>query len=114
MKAMNRVREAQLRHARHYVSALKKADAFYMEGSLATDDGLRLFDLEQPNIERGQAWAQSNLKRDPEAASLCLQYVLEGRNITVLRQQSSILIQWLEVGLLAARDLGLRQGEEDC
>jgi hypothetical protein len=48
MKAINRVREAQLRHARHYVSALKKADAFYMEGGLATDDGLSLFDLEQP------------------------------------------------------------------
>jgi hypothetical protein len=69
----------QLRHARHYVSALKKGDAFYIEGGLAIDDGLSLFDLEQPNIEQEQAWAQSNLKRDPEAALLCLQYGLEAR-----------------------------------
>lgn len=98
--------EAQLRHAKCYVRALKKADSSYIEGGLAIDPALRLFELEQANIERGRAWAERNLNRDLEAASLCLEYVLVGRNLLGIRQQASILIHWLEVGLLASRQVG--------
>lgn len=80
---MPKVIETQLRHSKYYALALRKADELYMRGGSDVYEGLRLLDLDRENTERGQAWAGANLKDHLEAASLCLDYALGGRNILV-------------------------------
>jgi hypothetical protein len=49
---MSSYHEAQLRQAKYYVSTLTKVDTLYIEGGIAIDQGLSLFDIEQHNLER--------------------------------------------------------------
>src|SRR6266404_7291580 len=106
--------DGQRRHAKYYVTVIDKVERLYLEGGLAIDSALRIFNIERPNIERGYTWAKANLNRDSEATSLSVQYVIEGKNILGLRLQASALIQWLEAGLLASIALESPQNEEDC
>jgi tetratricopeptide (TPR) repeat protein len=96
------------------VSTLRKADTLYVKGDAAIERGLNLFDLERANIEAGQAWAARNWDRNLEAASVCQEYALVGRNILGLRLRAVVLIRWLEVALLAARRSNQRQAAGDC
>jgi hypothetical protein len=78
---MANLHEAQLRHARHYANTLKKVDTLYIKGGVDIIHGLSLLELEQANIEAGQAWAVSNLNNNLSATELCVEYALNGKNI---------------------------------
>jgi len=47
--------QSRLRHSRHYIDVLSKANDLYKQGGENVLQGLKLFDLEQKNIEAGQA-----------------------------------------------------------
>lgn len=86
---MTSLREARLRHAEYYTSALGKADTLYVKGGGDTDIGLNFFDIEQANIETGQLYAAGDWEQDVKAAAVCLEYAIHGRNILALRLQTS-------------------------
>jgi tetratricopeptide (TPR) repeat protein len=103
--------DAALRHAGHYMAALRKADELYLKGGESVMRGLALFDLEWGNIQAGQAWAAAHAAESPEAARLSNDYPDAGVYCLALRRRPRERIQWLETGLLAARHLKDREGE---
>jgi tetratricopeptide (TPR) repeat protein len=104
--------QAQLQHAKHYLSVLAQADDLYLEGGPALLSGLRLFDLEWTNISAGQAGAADLATRDPQEAELAWEYPHAGAYCLHLRLRPSEWIDWLEVALTAARQLGDHEREE--
>lgn len=47
-----------MRHSIHYLEVLRRADALFQEGDVATEDGLKLFEESWDNIRRAQAEVQ--------------------------------------------------------
>jgi len=103
--------EASLRHARHYLETVWRADELYKKGGDCLMSGLALFDLERGNIEEGQAWAAEGSAKDDAAAEACNDYPNAGAYCLGLRQHARECIAWLEAGLKAARRLGKRDHE---
>jgi tetratricopeptide (TPR) repeat protein len=103
--------EGQRRHALHYVSLLREADELYMQGGETIKRGLILFDLEWPNIQAGQAWAEKYASEDDLAASLCNYYPGAGSDLLGLRQDPREQIRWLNSALAAAQRLKNRPAE---
>jgi tetratricopeptide (TPR) repeat protein len=102
---------ASRHHATHYATVLRAAKELYKQGGEAIQRGLALFDLEQKNIQAGQAWAEANLGKDDTAAQLCDDYPDAGTYILDLRQHPHERIRWLESALAAARRLKRREAE---
>ena len=102
---------ASQRHAAHYVTVLRAADELYEQGGEAIQRGLALFDLEQKNIEAGQAWAEKHANENKRALELCDDYSTWGYMILPLRQHPRQQIVWLEIAMKAAQRLGRRQAE---
>jgi tetratricopeptide (TPR) repeat protein len=98
-------------HASHYLSVLSDADDLYLKGGEALKQGLVLFDLEWPNVQAGQAWAEEQAGKDDAAASLCNDYPNAGAYLLLLRQHARERIRWLESALAAARRLNNRDDE---
>ena len=100
--------EGQRRHASYYLSVLREAKELYKKGGEALKRGLVLFDLEWPNIQAGQIWAEEHASEDSEddvAVSLCSNYPGAGVYLLNLRQHPRERIRWLEAALVAARRL---------
>lgn len=92
---------AKKRHATYYLTTLLAAvDYFSKKNSAAM--GLALFDLEWENLRTGQAWAEVNLEKDWNAASLCCAYANAGADFLKIRQKKT-RIQWCKAGLSAAK-----------
>ena len=110
---------AQQRHAAHYETVLRAANALYQRGGDNITRGLALFDLEWPNIQAGQAWAAAHLLPPSEtgegggdtAAQLCSAYPSAGADVLDLRQHPHEHIRWREAALAAARRLKDRKAE---
>ena len=92
-------RQAHLRHAEHYEEVLRAADDLYEQGGAGRLQGLALFDLEQENIEAGQAWAAAYAAEDDAAARLCSNYPEVGAYLLHLRLHAREQIRWLEVAV---------------
>jgi tetratricopeptide (TPR) repeat protein len=103
--------EARLRHASHYKDVLNTAKALYKQGGENIMVGLRLFDLEWHNIRAGQAWAASEAETSRAAAELCFEYPYSGAYVLQLRQHPREQMQWLEIAVSAAHQVGNRPGE---
>ena len=103
--------DAQRRHAEHYRLVLAGADDLYLEGGESLMEGLRLFDLEQGNIQAGQAWAAAHADEDDDAARLCSGYCNAGVYVLNLRQHPRQWIEWLDSALTSARRLKDRKAE---
>jgi tetratricopeptide (TPR) repeat protein len=101
----------RLRHAKHYLGVLSRAEAFYEAGGESITRGLALFDLEWGNIQAGQAWAAADLRNDHEAVRLRSDYAGSGVFILKLRQPPTEGILWGEAGLEAARTMQDRAAE---
>jgi tetratricopeptide (TPR) repeat protein len=99
------------RHALHYARVLDIADDRYRQGHTALREGLALFDTEWPNIRAGQRWAAAHAESSAEAANLCISYPIRGRRLLELRRPPRERTAWIEDGLRAARQLGLRDAE---
>jgi len=104
------LREAQLRHAQHYVEILAQADRQYLLGAENTAHGLDLFDLAWENIRVGQHWAAANASSDKDALPLCNEYPDVGLYCLNIRVHSQTWIAWLLAGLAAAQQLGDQLG----
>ncbi len=102
---------AEARHAAHYRGVLARANELYLQGGDAIAAGLALFDLEQHDIEAGQAWAAERVEEDDDAARLCSSYPDAGAHVLNLRQAPWARIAWLEAAAGAARRTGDRRLE---
>ncbi|MCI0664476.1 MAG: tetratricopeptide repeat protein, partial [Acidobacteria bacterium] len=108
---MSRLREAQLRHAAHYLAVLMEADKSYYSGGEMIERGLDLFDLEWSNIREGQSYAERYANEVDQAATLCSNYPYWGAYILALRQPTRERVCWLESALIAAQRLKDRAAE---
>lgn len=102
---------ARLRHTRHYLEVLDRADVLYLKGGEQILVGLRLFDTERSNIQAGQAWAAKSSAGSEEAADLCSSYPAKGTYVLHTRLHPREQIQWREAALEAARQQGDRSQE---
>jgi tetratricopeptide (TPR) repeat protein len=96
---------AKYRHAKHFCSTLKQANALYEQGGEAVARGLTLYDLELANIEAGQAWVDTHAGEVDSAAELCIEYSDAGVEMLLLRQHAREYIRWQESALSAARKM---------
>ncbi len=103
--------DSQRRHAGYYQKISAGADWLYRQGREQLMQGLTLFDLEWTNIQAGHAWAVQYADMDPEALSLCDDYVAKCYEIVFLRQHPRERINWLETALSAARKLVRKESE---
>jgi tetratricopeptide (TPR) repeat protein len=103
--------QASLRHALHYISVLRGAERSYLESAESAEHGLRIFDMERPHIEVGQAWAVAHATARKEAACLCSEFGEAGVYCLAVRQYPTDSIQWLEAALNAARQINDRPAE---
>jgi len=99
------------RHAAHYLNVLRAANQIYGKSAEYPWVGLALFDLEWPNIEAGQSWAESRAGVDDVAATLCSHYPDAGAHLFHLRVHPRQQIRWREAALAAARRLNNRKEE---
>jgi tetratricopeptide (TPR) repeat protein len=102
------------RHSEHFGDVLSRADELYMKGGEKILAGLELFDLEWPNIQAGQIWAEKNLECDHSAANLCRMYYSTGVYVLSLRLDPVQKISWNKAGIRASRCLGDKVMEVDC
>ncbi len=102
---------ARRMHAEHYADVLERANITFLEGGANVLSGLLLFDGERPNIEAGYGWAHDHRYIDAKAAWRCMTYPLAGANVLDLRQTAWERIDWLNVAVTAAREIGDRRGE---
>jgi tetratricopeptide (TPR) repeat protein len=103
--------KGQRRHASHYLSLFSEANRLYEQGGEALKRGLIMFDLEWPNIQAGQTWAEEHSSEGDEAASLCSNYPNAGFYLLNLRQYPRASIRWRKAALDAARRLKNRVAE---
>lgn len=103
--------KGQRRHASHYLRMIREADKLYLQGGEALKRGLVLFDLEWPNIQAGQGWAEKHAREDNVAASLCNDYPSAGAHLLHILQHPGERIRWLKSALTAARRLKKRVDE---
>jgi tetratricopeptide (TPR) repeat protein len=101
-------REAQLRHARHYLVRLKSLEQRYLRGGDEAQQSVGAFDECWPQIERGQQWAAAHRSADPEAQELAQAYPLGASDLLHLRQPPRQRIEWLEAASAAADSTGER------
>jgi tetratricopeptide (TPR) repeat protein len=100
-----RLRTAQERHSTYYLNLLREIDEMYLHGGDAVQKSLTLFDLEGPNIRRGQEWAAKLANENEAAAKLCSEYPYAARHVLELRQHPSERLSWLEAALVSSRRL---------
>jgi tetratricopeptide (TPR) repeat protein len=112
--------EVYLRYAEHYENVLSNADDLYIKGGDNVLAGLKLFDLEWPNIRTGQAWAEKIAREDrvkkdslekENVLRLCSSYPLDGIYVIELRLHPREQVRWLETALDATRKLKDRGNE---
>jgi tetratricopeptide (TPR) repeat protein len=70
---------------------------------------LARFDLERTNIEHGFAWLSDKVELDNFFAGICGNYVGYSNYVLSLRLHYRDYIKWLEVGLKASQQLGIKQ-----
>ncbi len=103
--------QGQRRHASHYLRIIREADGLYLQGGEMLKRGLVLFELEWPNIQAGQRWAEKNAGKDDAAASLCNDYLNAGVHLLFIFHHTRERIRWLKSALAAARRLKRRADE---
>jgi tetratricopeptide (TPR) repeat protein len=96
---------AQKRHAGHYLAVMQNSDVLYKKGGDSILQGLRLIDVERPNIETGQKWVVAHQEDDDSIAEWCFDYPHASVYCNLLRQSPRERIQWFELALTAARRL---------
>ena len=106
MVTMQELREAQYRHARHYLEQLRVANEVYRGGGERVWQSLAQLQGDWDQIERGQSWVAQQ-PSDAVAADLCSEYPLAGSDVLMLRYTVADRIVWLQAALRAAVDLDL-------
>jgi tetratricopeptide (TPR) repeat protein len=107
----DRIATAEQRFAVWYCRVLSAAADLYLKGNDGILQGLALFDREEANIRRGQAWAVQHRAANRTAAELCRDYPNAGVYVISLRLSAREQIEWLNESLTACREIGDRRGE---
>ncbi|TVM03111.1 MAG: hypothetical protein CV087_06800 [Candidatus Brocadia sp. WS118] len=97
--------EAQIRHAQYYQNILHQSEEHYYRNGKYYQEGLDLFDREKDNIKFAQAWTASQVEFRNDAAELCSKFASAAVTLLTRQFPADEGIQWLEVGLNAARKL---------
>lgn len=98
--------------AAHFLYVLASAGDLYLEGGESLLRGLALFDLEWGNIQAGHAWVEAQIgTTDADVVRLGMVYANSGWDVLDLRQHPRERIRWLEIALVATRQLKERIGE---
>lgn len=103
--------QAAARHSEYHLSLLGRMEEEFTKMDDGAVNALANFDLEWMNIRAGQAWAALYADHDDLAAKLCCRYPVTGANLLVEHLTAEQRLQWLGVGLAAARRLGLIETE---
>jgi len=104
-------REAEARHAGHYLGVLRAADWLYLKGGDEVAAGLGQYDAEAGNIRAGQAWSAREAGRSGDARRMCSAYPEAGVYCLDLRLHPRERIRWLGSALESARGLKERGAE---
>jgi tetratricopeptide (TPR) repeat protein len=102
--------EAQQLHAEYYQLQLQHANDLYLHGDMDLLHGLKLFDLERPNIVHGQKWAEMNTIKSPKIAAICSKFA-NSENVLYMRLHSNDYIRWLESAIIADRQIKDQKSE---
>ena len=97
-------------HSAYYLAVLQRANNLLLSGGTSQGSGLKLFDLEWPNISAGQNRARILSSVSPECSEICSNYAGQG-SILNLRLHPRENIQWLEAALDCARRTGNKKAE---
>src|SRR5262245_350789 len=109
---MPHLREAKLRHAKHFETVLQLAGELYALGGDSLLRGLEIFDVSWSDIQFGWRGAEHHAKEDAIAASLCLKYPTHhGAHILRIRQPVDERIKWLIAAMNIARSQNHREYE---
>ena len=100
------LREAQYRHARHYLEQLRVANELYRGGGDRVWKSLSQFQNDWEQIECGQSWVAQH-RNNAIAANLCSEYPLAGSDVLQLRHTIAGRIEWLQAALNAAIEFDL-------
>lgn len=105
---MSRTEEALRRHARYYCDVLRRANRLYAGGGA----GLKEFDRERFNIEKGFEWVVApGADTITGAAALCSSYASGGAHLLSLREHPRECLHWFTRALDATRRAGDREAE---
>lgn len=96
---------AQVRLAWHYVGKLRTAATTIDKGGASRDYGLKLIELEWPNIQHWQSHAAGSVERHEEWARLCSEYVVAGGDTIFYTCTPAQRILWWSAAIKAARRL---------
>lgn len=98
--------QAHLRHARHYLALLRRAEKLFEHGGAAVPQALALVDGEWLNLESAYDWLAAQADKDEGAAQMCGDLPNAGPTILHLRLRPDEIISRAELALQAARRLG--------
>ncbi len=105
-------REAQRRHAQHFLKVLNESTKSYISGGDGGASALQTFDRAWANAEAAQNWA-GRQAGEADAQRLCMELLKAGVSLLNLRRHPQERIGWWERALAAARFLGDRRSEGD-
>lgn len=100
---MPSLREAMIRHCRHYLATLRAIGDLGQQGGDDLVCALCRFEAELPQIDAARAWADANLEADREAATLCQEFPFAGETLLDFRLTPRQVARWLKGALAAAR-----------
>lgn len=98
--------QAHLRHARHYLALLRRAEKLFEQGGAAASQALALVDREWLNLEPSFEWLAAQADKDEAAAQMCSDLPNVGPTLLHLRLRPDEIIRRAELALRAARRLG--------
>ncbi len=98
------LQEAAYRHAVFYLQQLKTLNELYKGGGEQSWEARTLLDHHWSQIVQGHGWAASHL-HDQKAQVLCSDYPDQGTILLAARLPLAEWIEWLQIGLDAARQL---------
>lgn len=107
----DRIAAAEQRFAVWYCRVISAASQLYLRGNDSILQGLALFDREEANIRRGQAWAVQHRAVNRTAVELCRYYPDIGIDVISLRLSARERIGWCNESLSACREIADRDGE---
>lgn len=102
--------EAALRHATYYLSLLDTARVLLRE---LRPDGRHQFDNWWPQIDHSYHFLADHWDTDPDAAALCLRYVVTGFPVLMSWRTVSEVEAWQQTGLAIAQQTGALVAEID-
>lgn len=111
MSTLEKVQNARMRLARHYVTAVCEMAATYQQGFENSRHAVRGYDAEQEQIESWFEWLLQQADANEEARELIVSLLLDAQPIFRARMSMPRCREWYEDGLSIARQQNNQVGE---